>query len=275
MTAPTALERLLSACPSMLIGYSGGVDSALLAVVARQVLGRDRALAVLGVSASLAASQHTQALDLARQFDLNLLEVRTSELDDADYAANPTNRCYFCKRTLWQHLAAIAAERGIEIIADGTNLDDQGDHRPGRGAAAESGIRSPLVEAGYSKAHIREEARALGIPIWDAPASPCLSSRVMYGLSITPARLGQVERGEALLRSLGVRGDLRLRHRGSEACIEVLPGEIPAVREHRDEIGAALLELGFSRVTLDLAGYRRGSLLGAGEPWLELLAERS
>jgi uncharacterized protein len=275
MSTATPLETLLANYPSILVGYSGGVDSALLAVVARRVLGHERSLAVIGVSPSLAEAQRDQANRIARDFDLNLVEVATDELDDPDYAANPTNRCYFCKRTLWSRLAAIASERGIGIVADGSNLDDLGDHRPGRSATKEAAVRSPLVEAGYSKEKIRVEARTLGIPVWDAPAAPCLSSRVMYGLSITPGRLRQVEEGEALLRSVGVRGDMRVRHRDGEARIEVDPAELTAVRNHQVEIAEGLLRLGFSRVTLDLNGYRRGSLLSGAKPVLELLAERT
>jgi uncharacterized protein len=275
MVRPTPLEQLIASYPSILIGYSGGVDSALLAVVARRVLGRERSVAAMGVSPSFGAAQRQQAVEIAGAFDLNLVELHTDELDDPGYAANPTNRCYFCKRTLWRHLAGVAEERGMAIIADGTNLDDLGDHRPGRGAAAEAGIRSPLVDAGYTKGRIREEARSLGIPVWDAPASPCLSSRVMYGLSITPDRLHQVEAGEALLRGLGVRGDLRVRHRGAEVRIEVVPSEFAAIRRNRREIGDRLLALGFRKILLDLNGYRRGSLLTPGEPALELLAEHA
>ena len=271
----TPLERLLAGYPSLLVGYSGGVDSALLAVVARRVLGRERSVAAIGVSASFAEAQHRQAMEIARTFDLSLIEVPTDEMEDPGYAANPTNRCYFCKRTLWRHLAEVAAKLGMAVIADGTNLDDAGDHRPGRGAAAEADIRSPLLEAGYTKEMIRAEAHALGIPVWDAPASPCLSSRVMYGLSITPGRLHQVEEGEVLLRSMGVRGDLRVRHRGDEARIEVSRDEVSAIRRNRQKIAERLLALGFTRITLDLNGYRRGSLLAAAEPALELLAERA
>jgi pyridinium-3,5-biscarboxylic acid mononucleotide sulfurtransferase len=274
MTQITPLEQIVADYPSVLIGYSGGVDSTLLAVVARRTLGRDRTVAAMGMSASLAESQRQQAAGIARTFDLDLVELATDELDDPEYAANPTNRCYFCKRTLWRHLGTLARNRGMAVVADGTNLDDRHDHRPGRGAAEEAGIRSPLMEAGYTKAIIRDEARRLGIPVWDAPASPCLSSRVMYGLSITPERLQQVEAGEKLLRELGVTGDLRVRHRDGEARLEVTPGEFPAIRRHREEIAEQFLALGFRRITLDLNGYRRGSLLAAGEPPLELLAER-
>ncbi len=274
MPRRSTLEALLASFPSLLVGYSGGVDSALLAVVGRRTLGRERAVAVLGVSPSLAAGQHRQAVDLARQFDLRLLEVPTGEFADPDYIANPLDRCYFCKRELWSTLTRIARERGIAVVADGTNADDLGEHRPGLRAAEERAIRSPLAELGYIKADVRAEARALGLPNWDAPAAPCLSSRVLHGLRVTPERLQQVEHGETLLRDLGVAGDLRVRHRGAEARIEVAPSEFARIRSHRDRISAHLLSLGFERVTLDLGGYRRGSLVADDAPAVELLAER-
>lgn len=275
MPSSSRLEALISTFPSVLVGYSGGVDSALLAVVARRALGRDRAVAAMGVSASYPAAQRAQALEIARRFDLHHLEVVTDELSDPDYIANAPNRCYFCKRALWSKLTRVARERGLGVVADGTNADDLGEHRPGLGAAAEFGIHSPLAEAGYAKAQVRQEARALGIPIWDAPAAPCLSSRVMYGLSVTPQRLDQVEQGEQFLRSLGVEGDLRVRHRGEEARIEVAPSEFDRIRANQGPVAARLLALGFARVTLDLRGYRRGSLLTTGRaPELELLGER-
>lgn len=271
MDHSSRLERVVAAFPSLLVGYSGGVDSALLAVVARRVLGKTRSVAALGLSPSYPDVQRRQALELAEQFDLDLVQVPTFELDDPSYAANPTDRCYFCKRELWARLSALAVERGIQVVADGTNADDLSEHRPGLRAAAERGIRSPLAEAGYTKVDVRREARSLGIPIWDAPAAPCLSSRIVYGLTVTRPRLGQVEQGEALLRAVGVRGDLRVRHRGDEARIEVRADEFPVVRAARAKIAQELLALGFRRVTLDLAGYRRGSLLADPVPQLELL----
>jgi uncharacterized protein len=273
MPARTRLEALVAMYPSMLVGYSGGVDSALLAVVARRTLGRDRAVAALGISASYSQAQYDQALAVARQFDLQVVEIPTGELDDPNYVANAPSRCYFCKRELWGKLVTAARERHLAIVADGTNADDLGEHRPGLRAAAEHQIRSPLAEAGYRKADVRAEARALGIPIWNAPAAPCLSSRIMYGLRVTPGRLRHVEAGEALLRALGIEGDLRVRHRGDEARIEVQPSQFPRVRAHRERLATHFLESGFASVTLDLKGYRRSSLLVGAASQLELLGE--
>jgi uncharacterized protein len=268
---PARLDRALRAHDSLLVAYSGGVDSAVVAVAAREVLGPERVLAVLGVSASLAGAQHAQARAIARDFAVPLLEVATGELADAGYVANAPDRCYFCKRELWRRLADVAADRGFSAVADGTNADDATDHRPGRRAGREHGIVSPLAEAGCTKDDVRAVARALGLPIWDAPAAPCLASRVLYGISVTPDRLRQVEHAEALLREIGVTGDLRVRHRGGEARIEVEPAHIAAVRAHGVQIAERLRALGFARVTVDLAGYRRGSLLRADAGAVEAL----
>ena len=261
---PAPLVASLRPHDSLLVAYSGGVDSAVLAVAARRVLGPDRMLAVLGVSPSLAAAQREQAVTLARDHALPLLEVATDELADTAYVANAPDRCYFCKRELWQRLAKVAAEWGFAAIADGTNADDLADHRPGRRAGLERGVVSPLAEVGLTKRDVRTLARDLGLSIWDAPAAPCLASRVLYGLSVTPERLRQVEDAEAVLREVGVSGDLRVRHRGAEALIEVAVEHIGLVRLHGDRIAAGIQALGFERVTVDLAGYRRGSLLRDG-----------
>jgi uncharacterized protein len=268
---PTALADRLRDFPSILVAYSGGVDSAVLAVAAHRVLGSGRMLAILGVSPSLGAHQRALALGIARDHAIPLREVATDELADPGYAANAPDRCYFCKRELWARLAAVAAECGLAVVADGTNADDLAEHRPGRRAGGERGVVSPLAEAGLRKSDVRALARDLGLPNWDAPAAPCLASRVLYGLSVTPRRLRQVEDAEAVLRDLGVRGDLRVRHRGAEARLEVAPAEFARVRAHGAAIGARLRALGFERVTLDLAGYRRGSLLTPGAERLELL----
>ena len=273
MESRSRLEAVVATYPSVLVGYSGGVDSALLAVVARRVLGFNRAVAALGMSASYPEAQHQQALAVARGFDLHLLEVPTNELSDPNYVANAPSRCYFCKRELWGKLVAAARERNLAIVADGTNASDLGEHRPGLQAAAEYQVRSPLAEAGYTKADVRAEARELGIPVWDAPATPCLSSRIMYGLRVTPGRLRQVEAGEALLRALGIEGDLRVRHRGDEARIEVQPSQFRRVRAHRDQLAIHFLDAGFASITLDLKGYRRGSCLAGDTPELEVLGQ--
>lgn len=274
MTSPSPLETHLASYSSLLVGYSGGVDSALLAVAARRVLGRKRSVAALGVSASLSAAQHAQAVELAHRFDLQFVEIATDELADPDYAANAPSRCYFCKRELWDRLGEVAAARGMAAVADGTNADDLSEHRPGLRAARERGVVTPLVAVGYTKADVRREARALGIPIWNAPAAPCLSSRLRFGLRVTDARLRQVEAGEATLRALGVGGDLRVRHRGDEARIEVARDAIVLLRRHRRVIADKFRALGFARVTVALDGYRRGSQLSAVPPRLEVLGGR-
>jgi uncharacterized protein len=190
-----------------------------------------------------------------------LAEVETSELDNPDYAANPTNRCFFCKRELWTRLTAVAGARGFAVVCDGTIADDLREHRPGHAAGVQAGIRSPLAEVGMTKADVRAAARALGLALWDAPAAPCLSSRVAYGLAITPSRLKQVEGAEAYLRALGVTGDLRVRHHGARARIEAEPRWIPWLTERIGSITERLVALGVPEVEIDPRGYRRGSLI--------------
>jgi uncharacterized protein len=245
----------------VILGYSGGVDSTLLAVVGAQTLGTHRFLAVTGRSASLAAAQAQNAIDLAHQFGIPLREVDTHELDDPLYLSNSTERCYFCKSELWLRLGQVAKEQGFDTVIDGTNADDLGEHRPGLRAAGEHRVRSPLAELGWTKGDVRRASRDLGLPTWDAPAAPCLSSRVRYGLEITPQRLRQVEEGEAYLRTLGVTGDLRVRHHGEKARIEVLPDQMELVEANWDAVGAVFNSLGFATVELDPDGYRRGGLL--------------
>jgi uncharacterized protein len=256
-----ALRALVHGFPSALLGYSGGVDSALLAVVLRQELGRERVLAAVGRSASLPAAQGEQARAIARAFDIQLVEVETRELDDPNYLENSPRRCFFCKEELWTRLTVLARGRGFAEVCDGTNADDLTEHRPGHAAGLRAGVRSPLAEAGLTKDQVRAAAQALGLPNWAAPAAPCLSSRVRYGLRITPERLRQVEAGEAYLRGLGVRGDLRVRHHGDLARIEVSAEWIPWVEARLDVIRGRLTALGFPRVELDPGGYRRGGLL--------------
>src|SRR6184192_242564 len=255
------LRALVRTYPSALVGYSGGVDSALLAVVMRQELGRERMLAGVGRSASYPAAQWATARAVAERFDVPLIELDTYELDDPSYLANPTNRCFFCKTELWRRLVPAARARGLAVVCDGTNADDLREHRPGYAAGRRAGVRSPLAEVGMTKAEIRAASRALGLPTWDAPAAPCLSSRVAYGLAITPRRLEQVERAEAYLRELGIAGDVRVRHLGDRARIEVEPAWIPWLRKRLAAITRRLGDFGFAAVGVDPRGYRRGSLI--------------
>lgn len=261
MTDLDLLRAHLLGYGRVVLGYSGGVDSALLAVAGRQALGPEGFLAVIGRSASYPAVQWQTAIEVAKRFEVPLLEVDTGELADPRYLANTPDRCYFCKSELWDRLLEVARDRGFDTIIDGTNADDLGEHRPGLRAAGERRVRSPLAELGWGKPRVRETSRELGLPTWDAPAAPCLSSRVMYGLEITPERLRQVEQAEAYLRRLGVAGDLRVRHHGERARIEVSPGELPRVRSAWAEVAAFFTGLGFAEVELDPAGYRRGGLL--------------
>lgn len=257
------LVAWLRAQGAVLVGFSGGVDSAYLACVAVETLGPGRAIAVIGRSASYPASQWATARGVAQRFGVPVLEVDTEEMADPRYAANPSNRCYFCKSELWSRLAPVARAHGIAVIVDGTNGDDGGDHRPGRQAAAEQRVQSPLAIVGMTKAEIRERSRVRGIPTWQAPASPCLSSRLPYGTPVTPARLRQVERAEAALRALGVAGDLRVRHHGDLARVELAPDVLGdwLVPEAAGRLAAAVREAGeFPRVAIDLRGFRSGSL---------------
>jgi uncharacterized protein len=255
------LREHLTGLGRVVLGYSGGVDSALLAVVGSQTLGPVRFLAVTGKSASYPEVQATTALDLACRFEVPVLEIDTHELDDPRYLSNTTDRCYFCKSELWTRLVELARERGFDAVIDGTNADDLGEHRPGMRALSEHGVRSPLAELGWSKADVRQAACELGLPTWNAPAAPCLSSRVRYGLEITSERLRQVEEGESFLRSLGVTGNLRVRHHGDLARLEVAPDQMERVRANWESIDGVFAALGFNAVELDPAGYRRGGLL--------------
>lgn len=261
MNQLTPLLDALAALDNAILGYSGGVDSSVLAVAARRALGPERFLAVIGRSASYPAVQYAHAIALARQFDIPLLELDTKELQDERYRANAPDRCFYCKHELWSELTALAAERGFTCILDGTNASDLGEHRPGLRAAAEWRVHSPLAALGWTKQQVRDAARALGIPSWDAPAAPCLASRIRYGVEVTEERLAQVERAEGLVRALGVRGNLRVRHLDTRARIEVDPAELELVRAHWSELQQQIAALGFATVELDERGYRRGALL--------------
>jgi uncharacterized protein len=261
MTDLDLLRQNLLGLGKVILGYSGGVDSALLAVVASESIGPERFLAVIGRSPSYPEVQWRSAVELAARYHVPLLELDTRELDDPRYLRNDTDRCYFCKSELWGRLGQVARQRGFDTIIDGTNADDLGEHRPGFRAGRETSNRSPLVELRWTKDAVRTASRELGLPTWDAPAAPCLSSRVRYGLAITAERLRQVEEGEAFLRSLGVAGDLRVRHLGSRASVEVVRDEIPLLRSRWEVVDRFFAGLGFDGVELDSQGYRRGRLL--------------
>jgi uncharacterized protein len=256
------LAEWLRTRQSVAIGYSGGVDSAYLAAVAVDVLGRDRVLAIIGRSASYPESQWANARAVGETIDLRVVEVSTDELNDPRYAANPTNRCYFCKTELWSRLLPVAASEGITTVADGSNADDVHDHRPGALAAREHGVSSPLAEAGLTKADIRERSRARGLPTWQQPSSPCLSSRIPYGTPVTVGRLRRVENAEAALRGLGIAGDLRVRHFGPLARVELSRDELAlwSAPDRASRLRDAVIEAGYTDVEVDPRGFRSGGM---------------
>jgi len=255
----TELEGILVPYESALVAFSGGVDSSLALAVAASALPKHRVLAVTSNNETYLPSE----LDLAREFAESLgvehLVVNTRELDDPNYASNPTNRCYFCKSTLYTDLAKLAEDRGYACVVDGANKDDEGDYRPGRKAAKELGVVSVLSEAKMTKADVRELAKYLGLPTWDKPALACLSSRFPYGQEITPEKLSQVARAEEFLRREDFK-QVRVRHHGEIARLEIGPDELERAFAMREKISAELLDAGFLYVTLDLAGYRAGNL---------------
>jgi uncharacterized protein len=253
------LEAIVAPYGSALVAFSGGVDSSLALAIAARALPKERVLAVTSNNETYLPSE----LDLAREFADSLgvehLVVNTRELDNPDYASNPANRCYFCKSTLYSDLRNLAEERGYACVVDGANADDEGDYRPGRKAAKELEVVSPLSVARVSKAEVRELAKHLGLPSWDKPALACLSSRFPYGQEITAEKLGQVARAEEYLRREGFR-QVRVRHHGEIARLEIGPEEMERAFALREEISAELKDAGFLYVALDLSGYASGSL---------------
>ncbi|MBD3162357.1 MAG: ATP-dependent sacrificial sulfur transferase LarE [Candidatus Eisenbacteria bacterium] len=253
-----ALADWLRRAGSVAVAYSGGTDSSFLLLAAHEALG-EHAVGVIGISASLAGGEREEALATARAIGARVEVLETEELDDPRYRENTTNRCFFCKHELFGKLLDWARANDFAAVLDGTNYDDLQDHRPGRTAAGEQGVRSPLLELGFTKQEIRALSYAAGLPTWDKPAAPCLSSRIPYGTPVTPEVLAKVDAGEAAIRSLGIRV-FRLRHHDTIARIEVGPEDFGTILERREELIRRLREAGYRFVTLDLEGFRSGRL---------------
>ena len=256
------LEAVVAPHGSALVAFSGGVDSSLALAVTVRALPEGRVLAVTSNNETYLPSELEGAKGLARFLGVEHLVVNTRELENPNYAKNPSNRCYFCKSTLYSDLAKVAEEKGYACVVDGANKDDEGDYRPGRKAAKELGIVSPLSAAGMGKAEVREIAKHLGLPTWDKPALACLSSRFPYGQEITAEKLAQVARAEEFMRRQGYK-QVRVRHHGEIARLEVGTDELERAFKDREKISAELRAAGFLYVTLDLAGYQPGSLNAA------------
>jgi len=254
------LRELFRTLESVIVAYSGGVDSSYVAYVANAELG-PRAVCITGQSASLPTYQNEEIDRVVKSFGLNHEIINTDELSLPGYRANNGDRCYFCKDELYTKLETVARSRGIEYIVDGSTVDDLDDYRPGRQAAKQHAVRSPLIEIGLNKDEVRELSRRATLPTWDKPASPCLSSRIAYGTTVTIERLQKVDRGEEILREFGFR-EFRVRHHDTLVRLEISPAEMDRVlqKDVIDQLAARFRELGFKYVTLDLHGFRSGSM---------------
>ena len=254
------LREIFRELDSVIVAYSGGVDSSYVAYVANAELG-PRAVCITGESASLPEYQRAEIDSVVQKFGFQHEVIQTEELENPGYSANNPDRCFFCKDELYTKLESVARTRGVKCIVDGSTVDDLGDYRPGRRAASQHAVRSPLIEAGLTKSEVRELSRRATLPTWDKPASPCLSSRIAYGTTVTIERLSKVDRGEEILREFGFR-EFRVRHHDQLVRIEIAPAEMDRVlrKDLIDELARRFRQLGFKYVTLDLEGFRSGSM---------------
>jgi uncharacterized protein len=250
------LSSLLKGYGSVLVAYSGGIDSTFLAVMAKKVLGENH-LAVTAVSAIRSEDEIMTAMTIAGKFKLNFLAIKTDELRDKAFVSNPPDRCYHCKSRLWREMKKIARAKGISTIIEGSNADDRKEYRPGKAASIKYGIKSPLTEAGLTKDEVRALSKKMGLPNWNAPSNSCLATRIPYGQKITIPELKRIGRAEAFLKEMGF-GNLRVRHHGDLARIEIPVAQFNRAFKLKDKIVETLRDAGYKFVTLDLAGYQKG-----------------